>query len=194
MSEKNENFDTVETERVVENQVKETEEKESEKVQEKKYTDEDVNRIINKKFAEFKARNEKEKKEAEKLINMTAQEKYQYERDELQKQIDELNYKLNKTELEKVTRETLRNQNIVIGDDLLAHLITDKAETTKTNIDGFIKLFNEAVDVAVNERMKGKTPKSMNGVGNGITKEEIMKIQDPTARQQAIADNLELFE
>ena len=61
--------------------------------QEKKYSDADVNAIIDKKFAKWQKEQESKIKEAEKLAEMNAQEKAEYERDELQKKLDELESK-----------------------------------------------------------------------------------------------------
>ena len=52
--------------------------------------------------------------------------------------------------------------------------------------------FKKAVEDAVNKRIAGKTPAKGNAMNN-LTREDIMKIDDPTKRQAAIAENIELF-
>lgn len=57
------------------------------------------------------------------------------------------------------------------------------------------KKFIAARDKALKEELMRGTPRP--GAGDGTTynsKDEIMKITDPVARQQAIADNMHLFE
>ena len=61
---------------------------------EKKYTDEDVDRIINQKFAqkfsEWEKKQSKAKDEAEKLAGMNAEQKEKYENEQLKKQVQDL--------------------------------------------------------------------------------------------------------
>lgn len=54
-----------------------------EKAQEKKYTDADVDAIIDKKFAKWQKDYESKVDEAKKLAEMTAQQKAEFERDKL---------------------------------------------------------------------------------------------------------------
>ena len=60
---------------------------------EKKYSDEDLNAILDKRFARWKADQEKEKAEAKRLAEMNAQERAEAERDKVQKELDELKAK-----------------------------------------------------------------------------------------------------
>lgn len=55
------------------------------KKSEAKYTDEDLDKIISAKFDKWQKQKDKEVSEAQKLAEMTAQEKAEYERDKLQK-------------------------------------------------------------------------------------------------------------
>ena len=58
-----------------------------EKKAEAKYTDADVDEILNKKFAKWQEQREKAVNEAKKLAEMNAQQKAEYERDKLQKEL-----------------------------------------------------------------------------------------------------------
>lgn len=129
------------------------------KADEPKYTDADVDKIIGKKFAEWEKKQEKKVSEAAKLAEMNAQQKAEYERDELQKELDELKRKDALAEMSKTARKMLSDEGINIGDDLLSRLVTTDADETKTAVDGFVKLFKAAVEDAVKERAKGTTPK-----------------------------------
>ena len=63
--------------------------------QKKLYTDEDVDKLINRKFAEWQAKKEQEISEAKKLADMDAQQRAEYEREKLQKELDA--YKMRET-------------------------------------------------------------------------------------------------
>ena len=159
---------------------------------EKKYSDEEVNAILSKKFAKWTAQKEKELDEAQKLAEMDAQQKAEYERDKLEKELAELKRENTLNAMGKTARTMLSEQGVHLPDALVSILVTEEAESTKTNVDGFAKLFKEAVDAAVNEKLKSGTPKRMAG-GKAMTKDEILNIPDAEARRKAIQDNLELF-
>lgn len=160
---------------------------------EKKYTDADLNSIIDKKFAEWQKKKEKEVDEAKKLAEMNATEKAEYERDKLQKQIDEMMKEKSLTEMTKVARKMLSEDGINITDELLANLVSDSAENTKEAVKSFIELFKSAVNDAVKDALKGKAPKNSTG-SDSITKEKIMKVKDRAERQKLIAEHMDLFE
>lgn len=173
---------------------KETENNNSEgkKQNEKKYTDDEVDEIINKKFEKWTKQKEKEMNEAKKLADMTAQEKVEYERNQLKKELEELRNANTISEMSKTARGILKERNIDISDELLSMLVTKEADTTKKNVEGFAEMFDKAVEKAVNEKLKGNPPKK--GPGNKtLTKEDILNIKDRTERQRKIAENIELF-
>lgn len=160
---------------------------------EKKYTDKEVDEIINKKFAAWESKKQKEMDEAKKLAEMNATEKANYERDKAIKEAKEIKNKLSLYDMSRQARTMLSEKNINVSDDLLGMLVSADAEETKKRVDGFVNMFNTAVDTAVKEKLKGKAP----GGGAGaktMTKDEIMAIKDRQKRQQAIKDNMELFE
>lgn len=172
---------------------KETENNNSDdkKQNEKKYTDDEVDEIINKKFEKWTKQKEKEMDEAKKLADMTAQEKVEYERNQLKKELEELRNANTISEMSKTARGILKERNIDISDELLSMLVTKEADTTKKNVEGFAEMFDKAVEKAVNEKLKGNPPKK--GSNKTLTKEDILNIKDRTERQRKIAENIELF-
>ena len=159
-----------------------------------KYTDADVDEILNKKFAEWQKKQQKAVDEAQKLATMNATQKAEYERDQLQKELDELKRVTALSEMSKTARKMLSENGITISDDLLSVMVTEDAEKTKAAVDGFTQMFTEAVEAAVKERLKGEPPRK--GSGGGIasmTKEQIMSIKDPELRQKKMLENKELF-
>lgn len=160
---------------------------------EKKYSDADLDRIINKKFAAWQEKKQKEVEEAEKLAKMSEQEKAKYERDEVKKELEALKKEKALAEMSKTARKLLSEKNITVPDELLSMMVTTDATETKTAIDSFAKLFTDAVESAVKERLKGEPPKKGSGGAPSMTKEAIMAIKDPELRQQKMLENKHLF-
>lgn len=145
---------------------------------EKKYTDEDVNKIIQKKLAEERSKRDKAVKEAEKLAKMNEEEKKNYELEKLRAQLEEYQKKETLSDMARIARNMLTEENINVSDDLLSHLVTSEAETTKKNVEEFSREFKLAVDKVVTEKLRGKTPKSNPGNGNlneNMTYTEMLK-------------------
>lgn len=126
-----------------------------------KYSDEDVDEILNKKFAKWQKQKEDEISEAKKLADMSAEEKLEHERKKLEDELNSLKAEKLHNEMKDTAREILSKEGLVVNESLLNSLITDEAETTKEKVDSFVKLFNEEVDKRVEAKLKGPTPKSM---------------------------------
>lgn len=169
------------------------ENQEKNKASEKKYSDEDLNAILDKRFARWKADQEKEKAEAKRLAEMNAQERAEAERDKVQKELDELKAKNAIAEMTNEARKMCAEHDINVGEDLLSVLVNKDADKTKKAVDSFVKMFEQEVEKAVKERLKGNGPKR--GSSNkGVTRESIMNITDPMERQRMIAENMDLFQ
>ncbi|MFF2449360.1 DUF4355 domain-containing protein [Neobacillus sp. NPDC058068] len=114
--------------------------------------------------AEFKAKLELEKAEAQKLAGLSAADK---EKALLEKSKNEIEAREKAIAVKELKLETINILNekklpITLADFLLA----DDAEKTKSNVDTFEKAFREAIEAGVNERLKGTLPKLGTG---GIT-------------------------
>lgn len=138
-----------------------TDPKPDDKADGKKYTDDDVNRIVKQKKLEWQKQQEKAVDEAKKLAAMNATQKAEYERDKVQKELDEYKRKDALAEMSKTARKMLSDEGINIPDDLLSRLVTTDAEETKAAVDGFSKLFKTAVEDAVKEQARGTTPRNI---------------------------------
>lgn len=161
------------------------------KPKEVKYTDDDLDKIINKKFAEWQEKKQKEIDEAKKLAGMSAQEKTEHELNETKQQLEMLMKQQTLTEMSKTARSILSEKNINVSDDLLSMLVSSDADKTKSNIDSFVTLFQSSVKSAVAEALKGNVPKT--GTTSGITKEQIMSVKNRNERQRLIQENIGLF-
>ena len=159
----------------------------------KKYSDADVDEIINKKFAKWQKEQEKKISEAEKLAGMNAQEKAEHERDKLQKELDELKRANSVAEMEKTARTMLRDDGVNVPDEVVSSLIAEDADNTKAKVEAFSKAFKEAVQTAVKDALKGKAPATGKS-GSTLTKADILKIANRAERQKAIAEHIDLFQ
>lgn len=153
----------------------------------KKYSDEDVNKILNKKFAEWEKKQAKKISEAEKLANMTAEEQLKT----LQSELETMKKDKTRSELASAARGILAESDIQVPDNLIANLIGEDAEATKENVEAFSKAFKAAVQEGVKAALKGKTPPS--GGSSTLTKEEIMNVKNLKERQKLIKENMHLF-
>lgn len=160
----------------------------------KLYTQEDVDNLLNKRFDEWSKKHTAQIDEAQKLAQLDATGKAEYQRDKLQKEIDELKAERELNKITSTARNILKEKNVPASDEILSVLVTPDAEKTKQALEVYAKAFNDAVEATVKERLKGTPPKagSKSG-GTAMTVDKIMAIKDPVERQQAIIDNKELF-
>lgn len=163
---------------------------------EKKYIDADIDKIVNTRLAREREKHQKDVDEAKKLGEMGAQERAEYERDQLKKELDALKKETARNGMAKEARKMLAAEDITIPDTLVSMLITTEAESTKQNVNDFAKIFKEAVQDAVKDALKGKAP-SMGGKST-ITKAELDKklktIASPYERQRLIAEHIDLYQ
>lgn len=158
---------------------------------EAKYTDEDVDKILNKKFAEWEKRQQKKTSEAERLGKMTAEEKASERIKALEDKLAEAERKEARAAMTKEARAILHTANINVSDELLANLVSDDAESTQSAVKSFISLFKAEVEKGIKEAYKGETPKK--GGTSSLTAEQIMKVTNRSERQRLINENMHLF-
>lgn len=156
-----------------------------------KYTDEDVNKLIKQKKAEWQKQQQKQTTEAERLGRMTADERNAERIRQLEEKLAAAELKEARAAMTKEARAILQTANININDELLANLVSDDAESTQANVKSFISLFNAEVEKKVKEAYKGETPKK-GGVAS-LTKEQILAVQNRAERQRLINENMHLF-
>lgn len=157
-----------------------------------KYTDADLDKIIDRKFAKWQKQQKEAVDEATRLANMSAQERAEHERDNLQKELDQLKREKTIAEMEKTARNILTNDGVTIPDVIVSALVSDDADSTSNNVKAFSKAFKSAVQAEVKRQLSHKSP-TTGFKGGTLTKEDIFKIDDPIKQQQAIEANLSLF-
>lgn len=102
--------------------------------------------------------NDAEKTEAEKLAKMNKEQKLEYEAQKERKEKEEVLAKLNAYELKDQALNIAKEKGLDVA--LLSYFDfkTVKAEEINSKIDEISEAFNKAVEKAVNERLKEKTP------------------------------------
>lgn len=157
-----------------------------------KYSDEDVDKMFNRKFAEWQKKQEKETSEAERLAKMTAEEKANERIRQLEEKLEAADREKAVTAMTKQARAIFNDAKLNISDEILANLIADDADTTKAAVNSFIDLFKAEVEKAVKEAYKGETPRK-GGAATGMTKEQILAVTNKAERQRLITENMHLF-
>ena len=132
--------------------------------------------------------------EAEKLAKMTNEEKAAYRMSQMEKELNAFKEKDTLAEMSKTARKMLAEDEINIPDEILTHLVSTDAEDTKNTVQAFAKLFKDAVQDAVKDKLKGNPPKRGTGGKGNITRDQILAIKNPSERQRMIAEHMDLFE
>lgn len=153
-----------------------------------------VNTAVTKAQEKWQALTDDKLSEAEKLAKMTKEEKAEYKNRKLEKELEDLKRQNSISEMSKTARKMLADEEINIPDELLAHLVSESAEDTKTAVEAFAKMYKDAVQAAVKDALKGNTPKGGSGGKGAVTKEQILAVSNPIERQRLIAENIALFQ
>ncbi|MBO0438962.1 DUF4355 domain-containing protein [Candidatus Enterococcus ikei] len=127
----------------------------------KKYSDEDVNKIIDAKFAKWKSEQQKEQDEAKKLAEMDEKEKTDYEKQKLQAEIDALKKEKTLVEMANTATSMLADKGIKANEGILSFVVKDSAEGTSESVKTFVDLINverEAIKEDFEKRLGSKMP------------------------------------
>lgn len=131
--------------------------------------------------------------EAEKLAQMTSEEKAEYRAKKAEQELADLKKQIALGDMAKTARKMLSEENITVPDEIIMNLVSDDAEKTKSSVESFAKVFKDAVQAAVKESLKGNPPKASSGGTTTVTREQILAVKDRTERQRLIAENPQLF-
>ena len=153
---------------VVNNEVKENVDVEAKEV--KTFTQDELDKILNKKFAQWQKKTEEAKAEAERKAKLTEAEKLAEERKEFEAMKKQFEYEQRVNSTSKV----LASNNLPI--EFADFLIAENDEATTQRVDLFKNAFNDALEKAINERLRGKTPKVSTSKPLEISKEEFRKM------------------
>jgi hypothetical protein len=156
-----------------------------------KYSDDDVDRIVNEKYAKFAAKKQKEVDEAKKLAKMSKDDKQKFEMDKLKSETQEAQNELAKYQMRDTAKQMILDGGAAPTDEMIDLVTSSDAETTKANVNKALNFAKAIREQVTKELSQGTTPRTVGSPT--LSKQEIMKIQDPIKRQQAIKENLGLF-
>lgn len=156
---------------------------EPQKPQEKLFTQEEVNNIVEKRLNKEKNKWKNEVDQAKRLAEMSAEdrarEQFKIEKAEFERQRAEFE----RERLLVQTQRELSTKNIPV--EFADMLVKDDAESTKAAIDTFASLYNQSVEKGVSNKMKGRPPKTKQTSSDGLDRAAFMKLS--LAEQQKMA-------
>ncbi len=124
-------------------------------------------------FKEWQEQMDKSKQETEKIKNMKPDEKAKYELDKIKKANEDKEVELIKRELR------LDAHNILVERKLDCRILDILDYSNKENciksIDTVESILNDALEVAINDRLKGSTPKQATNTVTSSLEDEIKK-------------------
>lgn len=141
-------------------------EKEIKNVDVKTYSDED----FIKKLEEAREQWQKELEEKEAIAKLSDEERTILEKKNTDKKIAELEAKLLQKDLKDEALTVLSKGSYPIG---LADILNYNSKSEmQLSLDKVTKTFNESLEIAINNRLKGKTPEGIIGVQQSNTLQE----------------------
>lgn len=155
---------------------------------EKTFTQEELEKILEKRLAREKKnlaeKIEAERQEAEKLAKMSEREKQQALLDKREKALAEREKALEKANLLNETTKQLSSKNLPI--EFADYLMAEDAENTFNRISEFESKWNAALEIAVNERLKGNVPAASanKATGSTLTVEAIKTMSAPEIQKR----------
>lgn len=163
-------------------------------VEEPTFTQAQVDEMMKQRVAREKEKSDKAVEEAKKLAKMNADQKRDYELEKLKTENESLKAVQAHDEMKTEASKQFKDAGIGnVPDSVLEIAARDTAENTSDAIKTLTDWFNGAKEAAITELLKGKTPKVPGTTNTVMTKDEIMKINDPVKRQQLIRENSSLF-
>lgn len=139
---------------------------------------------------EYAEKLENEKKEAERLAKLSAEEREKAKFDKERKEFEDERAQFERDRLEMQVAKELANEGL---DTAFASILMGAdADTSMENIKTFKASFNKAVEAAVKARLAGRTPES--GSGNGLTVNPFSKEgYNLTKQAELYRNNRELY-
>ena len=157
---------------------------EPQKQQEKLFTQEEVNNIIEKRLSKEKNKWKNEVDQAKRLAEMSAEERAKEEFKMQKAEFERQRAEFEKERLLIQTQKELSAKNVPI--EFAEMLVRDDAESTKEAIDSFANLYAQSVEKGVSNKLKGRPPKTKQTPNNdGLDRASFMKLS--LAEQQKMA-------
>lgn len=132
---------------------------------------------------------EQAKSEGERLAKLTKDERAREEEAKRIAELEKREQDIAEREMKLATQSLLADEGL--PQEFLDHVLAPTAEEVKAKITALRNVFDSEVEKRVNERLVQSAPRR--GTTTGITKEQIMAIEDTDKRQAMIAENINLF-
>lgn len=136
-------------------------------------TEKELQSAIDKRVSQALATQKQKLEEANKLANMSAEERREAEYQEKIKALEEREAKLARAEMLTELTKQLSEKNLPV--ESADFLIGKDADATSANLKAFEKMFNKAVSAQVASKL-GSTAPQAGESANGITREQFKKM------------------
>lgn len=157
------------------------------------FTQEEVNKMMEKRLArerkDLEAKIEAERTESAKFAKMSEAERQKALFEKQVKEFEDVKAAFEKEKLLNETSKELAQNNLPV--EFADYLLAKDAESTFNNINVFKEKWNVALENAVNERMKGKTPAAAPvGAKSTLTMDDIksMSVDEIQARYSEVME------
>lgn len=153
-------------------------------------TEKELQSMIDKRVSQALATQKQKLEEANKLANMSAEERREAEYQEKIKALEEREAKLARAEMLTELTKQLSEKNLPV--ESADFLIGKDADATSANLKAFEKMFNKAVSAQVAQQLGGNAPQASTNETGAITKEQFSKMT-LAQQSQLYRDNPELY-
>lgn len=158
---------------------------------EKKYTDAEVDAIIDKKFAKWKSEQKAKESEAKKLAKMNADDKHKYEMEKREKALADREAEITRRELTAEARTILSERGL--PSELIDNVNLADADSVRESIDKLQSSWELAVQRGIADKTKGGAPIKRAPQGSGqVTKEKFDRM-GYKERNELLQSNPELY-
>lgn len=142
------------------------------------YTDEEIEslkqRVGDQRVSQAMKTLERRQRETNKLKNMTADERFQYELDQKERELEERENKLVLAENKNTCIGILNEKGLDIS--LVDFVVAPTADEMNANIKKLEKAFKASVKAEVEKRLAGSSPKKNFADSDALTKKDLMKM------------------
>lgn len=153
-------------------------------------TEKEFQSAIDKRVSQALATQKQKLDEANRLANMTADERREHEYSERLKALETREAELSKKELMAELTKQLSEKNLPI--ESADFLLGKDADATNQNLKSFEKMFNKAVSAQVAQQLGGNAPQASTNETGAITKEQFSKMT-LAQQSQLYRENPELY-
>lgn len=124
----------------------------------KKYTDEEVDEILNKKYARWQKKVDEQLEEERQKASMNAKELAQYEAQKKDKELEDAKNELNKYKMTSVANSKLSEKGLLSNEEILSFVVKEDELSTVKAVETFSQLVEKTVNEQLKERAKQSTP------------------------------------